>query len=133
MVVPTPSVLSEGQINVTRNAIVEHLDAYTAPRLVEYFDDNPCRPRIMERMAMATAIEDAGPASGDQALGVVVEASYTVGEYDIQILSATQSDGLATWLGENGYRLPEGADAALAPYIAMGMKFFCRQGEPGGA
>ena len=40
------------------------------------------------------------------ALGVTVEAQYTVGEYDIVILSAKQSDGLETWLQENGYKIP---------------------------
>jgi hypothetical protein len=40
---------------------------------------------------------------------VTIEAQYTVGEYDIIILSAEQSDGLATWLDANGYRLPYGA------------------------
>ena len=60
----------------------------------------------------------------DKALGVAVEASYTVGEYDIVILSAKQSDGLETWLRENGYRIPRGAAAALQPYIRQQMKFF---------
>ena len=60
----------------------------------------------------------------DKALGVAVEASYTVGEYDIVILSAKQSDGLETWLRENGYRIPQRASAALQPYIRQNMKFF---------
>ena len=60
----------------------------------------------------------------DKALGVTVEASYTVGEYDIVILSGKQSDGLEIWLRENGYRVPRGAAAALKPYIRQQMKFF---------
>ena len=125
MVVPTPSVLTEGQINVTRSAIVDHLDAYTAPRLVEYYDRNPCNQVVLERMMAMRSDSAAGPIpSGDKSLGVTVEASYTIGEYDIQILSATESDGLATWLTQNGYRMPEGAEDALRPYIRAGMKFF---------
>lgn len=42
----------------------------------------------------------------DKALDVTVEASYTVGEYDIVMLSAKQSNGLETWLRENGYKMP---------------------------
>ena len=38
--------------------------------------------------------------------GVTIEARYTVGEYDILILSAKQSSGLMTWLQANGYRVP---------------------------
>jgi hypothetical protein len=60
----------------------------------------------------------------DAALGVSVEARYTIGEYDIVILSATQSNGLETWLRENGYRIPAGASKALQPYVRQGLKFF---------
>jgi hypothetical protein len=60
----------------------------------------------------------------DRALGVTVEAAYTVGEYDIVMLSAKESDGLETWLVQNGYRIPRGASAALRPYVRQQMKFF---------
>jgi len=58
------------------------------------------------------------------AFGVTVEARYTVGEYDILILSAKESAGLEIWLRESGYRIPPKASAALAPYIRQDMKFF---------
>ena len=60
----------------------------------------------------------------ERSLGVTVEATYQVGEYDIVILSAKQSDGLETWLLGNGYRIPAGASRALKPYIRQQMKFF---------
>jgi hypothetical protein len=55
---------------------------------------------------------------------VTIEASYTVGEYDILILSAQQSGGLETWLTQNGYRVPPGAARVLGTYLKLGMKFF---------
>ena len=48
MVVPVPTMLQREQIHVTKHAVIEHLDAYSSPRLVEYFDDSPCQ--IMYRM-----------------------------------------------------------------------------------
>jgi hypothetical protein len=60
----------------------------------------------------------------DKALGVTVEARYTVGEYDIAILSATESNGLETWLRQSGYRIPAGVSKALQPYIRQNLKFF---------
>ena len=42
LVVPVPEVLEQGQIQVAPKALVEHLNAFTAPRLVQYFDHNPC-------------------------------------------------------------------------------------------
>ncbi|NNL86983.1 MAG: DUF2330 domain-containing protein [Myxococcales bacterium] len=127
VVVPVPTILEEGQIHVGDMALIEHLDAYTAPRLVEYFDTDPCTPmRRRLDMAMSTAPQEArDEAKGlPSSLGVTVEASYTVGEYDIQLLSAEQSDGLETWLRRNGYQLPAGASRVLGSYLKQGMHFF---------
>ncbi len=127
IVIPVPVVLQEEQIHVTDNAILDHLDAYTAPRLVEYFDEDPClvydKVVVTGQRAMVQELAEAAPSAPDS-LGVTIEAEYTVGEYDIQILSAEQSDGLAAWLVENGYKLPQGAEATLGSYIKQGTKFF---------
>ena len=125
VVVPVPTFIERGQINVGDKATVDHLDAYTAPRLVEYFDEDPCRPRVLE-MAMAAGprSKSAARESGADALGVTIEASYTVGEYDILILSAEESGGLEAWLRQNGYRIPEGATDVLGSYIKQGLRFF---------
>jgi hypothetical protein len=42
LVVPVPEVLEPGQIHIAEHALVDRLDAYTAPRLVERSDRNPC-------------------------------------------------------------------------------------------
>ena len=47
-----------------------------------------------------------------------------MGDYDIVILSATQSDGLVTYLRQENYLIPDGAESTLGAYIDMGMKFF---------
>ena len=128
MVVPVPQVLDKGQVHVGDKALFEHLDAFSAPRLVEYFDENPCEPRVMMDMAVRSKAQAFGTAerapASDKALGVKVEAKFTVGEYDIVILSAEQSDGLETWLVRSGYKIPKGASEALKPYIKQDMKFF---------
>ncbi|MGC1344344.1 MAG: DUF2330 domain-containing protein [Candidatus Binataceae bacterium] len=127
LVVPVPTVLEKGQVHVGDRALFSKLDAYSSPRLVEYHDSDPCEliaPTTMQRMAGlgATATATASRA-GAKALGVTIESEYTVGEYDIVILSAKQSGGLETWLVEQGYKIPAGA-SALEPYIRQGMKFF---------
>lgn len=126
LVVPVPQVLQKGQVHVGDKKIFERLDAYSAPRLVEYFDPDPCRPPVVYAPAPTMAVQEgtAVRRRGADALGVTVESSFTVGEYDIVILSAKQSDGLETWLHDNGYRIPAGAAKALAPYIKQDMKFF---------
>jgi hypothetical protein len=127
LVVPVPEVLTEGQIHIGDAKIFKHIDDFTAPRLVEYHDEDPCQPPVMyEKMAMSAMPAPAMPqkAKSDKSLGVTVEAEYTVGEYDIVILSAKESDGLEKWLQSSGYKIPDGASAALQPYIKQGMKFF---------
>lgn len=127
IVVPVPTVLEEGQIHIGDQKIIDHLDAFTAPRLVEYFDENPCQLAVREELAVRMgAAQDAAAPSAKRArnLGVQIEATYTVGEYDIVILSAKESGGLETWLIESGYRIPVGASRVLRSYIRNGMKFF---------
>jgi hypothetical protein len=126
IVIPVPTFIEKGQIHVADNALIEHLDAYSAPRLVEYFDEDPCNPPRPMAMAgrMGGTAGLARKAEHDKALGVTIEAEYTVGEYDILILSAEQSGGLETWLKENGYKIPEGAGAVLESYIKQKMRFF---------
>jgi hypothetical protein len=128
LVVPVPEVLKEGQIHIGDAKLFKHIDDFTAPRLVEYHDEDPCRPPVMyERTLMPMAAPPAmmkAKRAEKKDLGVTVEAEYTVGEYDIVILSAKESDGLETWLQSNGYKIPDGASAALQPYIKQNMKFF---------
>src|SRR5262245_38552744 len=44
MVIPVPTKLERNQIHIGDMKMVDHVDAYTVPRLVEYFDMNPCAP-----------------------------------------------------------------------------------------
>jgi hypothetical protein len=130
MVVPVPTVLQERDIRVVDRGLFDRWDAYSAPRLVEYYDANPC---AMRYDAVATRkyskAEGNVPMSANiseeaENLGVHIEASYTIGEYDILILSAQESGGLKTWLTKNGYSIPQNAEEVLQPYILSGMKFF---------
>lgn len=128
VVIPVPTFIERGQINVAERALVEHLDAYTAPRLVEYHDPDPCnayylkssrassdaaRPSTVQEMAMEAKAD-----------GVTIEASYTVGEYDILVLSAEESSGLIRWLNDNDYKIPDGAQKVVESYLKQDMRFF---------
>src|SRR6188508_1186077 len=85
VVIPVPTFLKREQIHVGEKALVDHLDAYSAPRLVEYFDQDPCMRYEVRPMAMAApaAVDSMrGVAERAKSLGVTIEAQYTVGEYD---------------------------------------------------
>ncbi|MFO0054653.1 MAG: DUF2330 domain-containing protein [Dolichospermum sp.] len=126
IVVPVPTVLQKEQVRVAEPKIIERLDAFSAPRLVEYFDSDPCAPvyKMNDMRPMQSAAPPDISTQEDSSLGVTVEAKFNVGEYDIVILSAKESGGLETWLNRNNYKIPQGAKELLKPYIRSAMKFF---------
>ncbi|MBK7432843.1 MAG: DUF2330 domain-containing protein [Chitinophagaceae bacterium] len=131
MVVPVPVVLQKSDIHVVEPSIFQRLNDYSAPRLVEYWDQNPCEKYAYDELKQITPTSTMSK-SEDKAsnnihakdLGVKVEAKYLVGEYDILILSAKESGGLKEWLTTNGYKIPAGAEEVLDPYIKSNLKFF---------
>lgn len=130
MVVPVPEVLKRQNIRVAKQSIFDKLDTYTAPRVVEYNDPEPCRKIFKElysralignAMAEPTYFMDS---MVEEEYAVTIEAQYEVEEYNILILSAKESNGLKRWLLDNGYQIPADAEEVLDPYINDGLKFF---------
>src|SRR6187401_475046 len=131
MVVPVPVVLQKKDIKVVDQSIFNTLNEYSKPRLVEYYDQNPCAQYEYDKAlqgkapgVMSEVVIRGNSSMQKKDLGVKVEAKYLVGEYDILILSAKESTGLKTWLEENDYKIPAGADEVLEPYIKSNLKFF---------
>ena len=135
MVVPVPVVLHEGDVKTLPNQVFENVERMGAPRLVEYWEQDPCM-RLREEAEMASASGGGGgrmkmlakaPAKD---LGVTVEAEFVVGEYKIVILSAKESTGLDTWLRQEKYNIPKGVEPLLRPYVEGGSKFFVAKVDP---
>ena len=131
MVVPVPVVLQKENVKTLPPEIFARVDTLASPRLVEYWEQDPCP----EPEAFNTDDKEGG--TGTRAKGeegsmggprlrpkVVVEAQFAVGEYEIVILSATDSGALDGWLRDNGYKIPAGAEPVLRPYVQAGSKFF---------
>ncbi len=128
MVVPVPVVLKKENVKTLSPAIFTHLEKLTAPRVVEYDERDPCfnPPPVQSATAPGGAPGmgyGGGGGKGGGAHGVTVEAAFVVGEYEVLVLSAKESDGLEKWLKEHDYRIPDGAAAALAPYVSAQQKF----------
>ena len=128
MVVPVPVVLQEENVKTLPREIFKRIDQLDAPRLVEYWEIDPCwKPEPEMRRYEGggpppTAAAESAPGGAD--LGVKVEAKFTVGEYQIVILSAKDATGLDTWLRQEKYQIPAGAERYLKPYVQGGSKFF---------
>ncbi len=129
MVVPVPVVLQEGDVKTLERSVFDRVDQLAAPRLVEYWEQDPCAvehyPRERRRLRpTAKSMEYASSMPAPDDYKVTIEAEFTVAEYDIVILSAEDASGLDRWLQDNGYAIPTGAEPLLRPYVQQGMKFF---------
>ena len=174
-IVPIPVLPTREQVRIGNPEILDRLDAYTAPRLVQYVDDTDrlfwqelkpylwtglcislfaffvfviiwiirnqkniililCGLLLLSGIVMAIALpsllNQASKAGGSGGFGqnsagsVIVEDRFTLGEYDIVLLNAQQSDGLIDWLTTNDYQVPESARSMFQDYIDNDMKFF---------
>jgi hypothetical protein len=129
MIVPVPVVLQEENVKTLPAEIFSRVDKLAAPRLVEYWEQDPCRQMVMEEAMAGNApramrMKASAADESDARLGVTIEAEFTVAEYDIVILSAKDSGGLDKWLRKNEYNIPKGANAVLRPYVEQNTKFF---------
>ena len=128
MVVPVPVVLQKENVKTLTKEVFDHVDQLDAPRLVEYWEQDPCyEPPERDYEDAVPAM--AAPAEAEEGVkhksyGVKIEARFTVGEYEIVILSATDSSGLDRWLKDNSYKIPDSSEPLLRPYVQSGSKFF---------
>jgi hypothetical protein len=133
MVVPVPTVIKKAQVHTLPRAVFDKVDTLGAPRLVEYWEQDPCQPQVIDKNMVETgAVEEdeADEKPAKQPYHVKVEARFSVGEYDIEVLSATESTGLDRWLHDHHYTIPDGAEPLLRPYIEQGMKWFVAKVDP---
>lgn len=129
MVVPVPTVLQKQNVKTLDASLFDRVDRLAAPRLVEYWEQDPCRPILPSKTSTRRTKRSKGKKATTKAdsakdLGVTIEAQFKVGEYEIVILSAKDSTGLDTWLRQERYQIPQGAEPLLRPYVEAGSKFF---------
>jgi hypothetical protein len=134
MVVPVPVVLHQADVVTVPKEVFAHVDALGSPRLVEYWEQDPCpKPRVptIDPTSTTQGITiDREYIRNIPVHGVTVEAEFEVAEYKIVILSAKEATGLETWLREKHYKIPEGAAPLLRPYVEAGSKFFVAKVDP---
>ena len=135
LVVPVPVVLQEADVKTLAKDVFARVDAMGAPRLVEYWEQDPCGAEYLEegkfgRVAAGAPMKKAEKKDAASDFGVTIEAKFVVGEYQIVILSAKDSTGLDGYLRSERYKIPEGAEPLLRPYVEAGSKFFVAKVDP---
>ena len=85
MVVPVPVVLNKHDIKTVNPDMFSKLDTYSGPRLVEYYDDNPCYVREYDKLeimmdASSMELEEVSikRVSKAKKYNVTIEAEYKV-------------------------------------------------------
>ena len=136
MVIPVPVVLQKTDVKTLEKDVFDRVESMGAPRLVEYWEQDPC-PFGDEGNAYGGLLGNEVGSFGFGRMGfgaggggVAVLAQFDVAEYQIVILSAKEAAGLETWLEDNGYKIPDGAEPLLRPYVEAGSKFFVAKVNP---
>src|SRR5215831_2725179 len=83
MVVPVPVVLHDGDVKTLEPEVFAHVDALCAPRLVEYWEQDPCPPPVEREgfIAHGGMVVTGGGYGGGYGIGkgsVKIEARFDV-------------------------------------------------------
>lgn len=133
LVIPVPVVLRKDDVKTLRKELFDRVDQLASPRLVEYWEQDPCQAGLSDDIGTIGTGFGSGTGAGFGGRGesaVKIEAQFTVAEYEIVILSANDSTGLDTWLREHDYNIPAGAEPLLRTYVQQDMKFFVAKVDP---
>jgi hypothetical protein len=137
MVVPVPIVLRKENVKTLSRELFDRIDRLDAPRLVEYWERDPCATDEYGYEFSDDPLASGGFGPNDATIRarqapppVQVLNRFTAGEYEIVILGAQDSLALDAWLRQNGYHIPSGAEEVLRPYVRAGMKFFVAKVDP---
>ncbi len=131
VVIPVPEILDASSVRVVDPDLFDTLDQYSGPRLVAYSCDElypetssssgfGCREDYLMTMQADSTEGFAGDAYSD----VAVEARFIVGEYEVVVLSAEESDALIGWLNDSGYAVSASAASLMQEYLDAGSYFF---------
>ena len=134
MVIPVPVVLQPDDVRTVEGDLVATVAKFSEPREVAYTCDDfkPARSQsglgCVDELSI-NASADSGSAQPPS--DVVIESSFSVGIYDIVVLSAEESSSLMEWLSTNGYGVDASAEALLGEYIDSGAYFFAAKVDIG--
>ena len=114
-------VRGEPDLALSNDALFTQLESRTRPQFnVQYdYGDGTCGWFWGDVDLDANGSAPPPQAGG----GVDVLSSQQVGPYDTVVLAATDTQVLLTWLQDNGYAVPNGMAAVIAPYLAAGHNF----------
>jgi MYXO-CTERM domain-containing protein len=139
MVLVVPADVTLERVKTLKREFVDRVEQMSAPRFWEFWEMDPCEPgpseQEWERKLTVSAETNflGGPAATPEPgakkvakeLFVKVDSEYKEGEYTFSMLG--EGETLEGWAGGKGFTLPQGAAAAVKPYVDSGMKVILAQ------
>jgi hypothetical protein len=126
LVIPVPTVLQKADVKTLPKEVFTHVDQMGAPRLVEYWEMDPCfaepeydKMAVMESAGGAMPPPSPSPRGGD-GLGVTIEAQFTVGEYQIVICRRRTPRAWTPGCGTRSTRSRRGPSPSCGPTSRRG-------------
>lgn len=130
LLVPVPATVQERDVEVVDRVVLDAIERASAPRLVEYWEQDPCTPDADDEPAASTrasatagqrdervAITDFGPG-----------APRSTGEYTISIVK--DAAAFDAWLRRDKVRIPTGLEPMLRGYFESGMRLVVAKVDP---
>jgi hypothetical protein len=128
LLIPLPGDVDQEDITLADPQLFALLDQYSSPREVEYtcdtvrgsyVDSEGCEMGLgCAEYSMTMAADGGGP--GDD---VQVDDLFTVGEYEIAIVHASEAGAMQGWLDGHGFVAPDDPDGVLQRYLDGGNRF----------
>jgi len=121
-----------------KREFVDRVDMLSAPRFHEFWEQDPCDTQPpQQEWERVLKVEGGGFLGGGptntgkkvaKELFLDVQAKQKEGEYKFTLLDANKDP--VAWLSSKGYKPPEGAAAAIKPYLEGGMKSLIAEVDP---
>ncbi len=138
VVLLVPGDVAADRVTTLKREFVDRVDQLSAPRFHEFWEQDPCDPSPpQQEWERSLKVEGAGflgggPTGGGKKVAkelfLDVKAQQKEGEYKFTVLAPSQD--VVRWLSAKGYKAPDGAQAALKPYLDRGMKTLIAEVDP---
>lgn len=136
IVLAVPADVTLERVHTLKRDFVDRVEQMSAPRFHEFWEMDPCEPGPAEQEweRKLTASTESNFLGGgnmgttptgsekkvDKELFLKVDTEFKEGEYKYSLLG--EGETLESWATSKGFSVPQGAAAAVAPYLAQGMK-----------
>lgn len=138
LVLLVPADVGPERVVTLKREFVDRLDALSAPRFHEFWEQDPCEPGpAQQEWERVLKVQGGGFLGGGaitnnkkvaKELFLDLEAKKKQGEYTFTVLG--EDADVVGWLSGKGYKPPEGAGGAIKPYLAAGYRVVIAEVDP---